>query len=68
MKLDGSGRVEYVCHTRHAEPVNYWAQTQAIPSPSGTRVLFASNWGTGPDYADDDAHSFVADCRHLLDN
>lgn len=67
VKLDGSGRAEYVCHTRHTEPVNYWAQTQAVPSPSGTRVLFTTNWGTGPNYDDDDAHSFVADFTHLLD-
>lgn len=63
--LDGS-RVEYICHTRHEEPVDYWGQAQGIPSPSGTRVLFASNWGTGPKLDDDDAHSFVADFRHLL--
>ncbi len=63
--LDGS-RIEYICHTRHEDPVDYWAQAQGIPSPSGTRVLFASNWGTGPKLDDDDAHSFVADFRHLL--
>jgi len=26
---------------------NYWAQPNATPSPSGTRILFASDWGAG---------------------
>jgi hypothetical protein len=63
VKLDGSGETRTICQTWHREPVNYWAQTQAVPSPTGTRVLFASNWGTGPDYNDEEAHSFVADLR-----
>ena len=63
VKLDGSGETRTVCQTWHREPVNYWAQTQAVPSPTGTRVLVATNWGTGPDYDDEEAHSFVADLR-----
>lgn len=26
----------------------YWAEPHAVASPSGTRVLFASDWGNGP--------------------
>jgi hypothetical protein len=26
---------------------SYWAEAHAVPSPSGTRVLFASDWGNG---------------------
>ena len=63
VKLDGSGETRTVCQTWHREPVNHRAQTQAVPSPSGARVLFASNWGTGPDYNDEETHSFVADLR-----
>jgi hypothetical protein len=27
---------------------SYWAEAHAVPSPSGTRILFASDWGNGP--------------------
>jgi hypothetical protein len=33
-------------NTTLAEP--YWAEAHAVPSPSGTRILFASDWGNGP--------------------
>jgi hypothetical protein len=26
----------------------YWAEAHAVPSPSGTRILFASDWGDNP--------------------
>ena len=29
----------------NATTSNYWAQPNATPSPSGTRILFASDWG-----------------------
>ncbi len=32
-------------NTRLAEP--YWAEAHAVPSPSGTRILFGSDWGNG---------------------
>jgi hypothetical protein len=32
-------------NTHLADP--YWAEAHAVPSPSGTRVLFASDWGNG---------------------
>jgi hypothetical protein len=32
-------------NTKMQEP--YWAEPHAVPSPSGTRVLFASDWGNG---------------------
>ena len=32
-------------NTRLAEP--YWAEPHAVPSPSGTRIVFASDWGNG---------------------
>ncbi|MBN2575659.1 MAG: hypothetical protein JXP73_13925 [Deltaproteobacteria bacterium] len=32
-------------NTKLAE--SYWAEAHAVPSPSGTRVLFASDWGNG---------------------
>ena len=63
-KLDGSAEVKALCQTWHREPVDYWAQTQPVPSPTGTRVLFATNWGVSPAAAKlGDAHSFVVDFR-----
>jgi len=32
-------------NTRLAD--SYWAEAHAVPSPSGTRILFASDWGNG---------------------
>jgi hypothetical protein len=32
-------------NTNLADP--YWAEAHAVPSPSGTRVVFASDWGNG---------------------
>ena len=32
-------------NTHLQEP--YWAEADAVPSPSGTRVVFASDWGNG---------------------
>jgi hypothetical protein len=32
-------------NTKLSEP--YWAEAHAIPSPSGTRIAFASDWGNG---------------------
>jgi hypothetical protein len=26
---------------------SYWAEAHAVPSPSGTRIAFASDWGNG---------------------
>lgn len=64
VNLDGSGETRVVCRTWHTEPVDYWAQTQPVPSPTGTRVLFATNWGqTRKAARRGHAHSFVADLR-----
>ncbi len=43
VKLDGS-RVERICHTRNSFD-EYLNQAQPCPSPSGNRVLFATDWG-----------------------
>lgn len=43
VKLDGS-RVERICHTRNLLK-NYENEAHPCPSPSGNRVLFASDWG-----------------------
>ena len=32
-------------NTHLVEP--YWAEAHAVPSPSGTRICFASDWGNG---------------------
>jgi hypothetical protein len=43
-------RVCRVAHHRsHGKdgPQGYWAEPHAVPSPSGTRILFGSDWGGG---------------------
>ena len=53
VKLDGSLTVERLARTFNTsgvenvknEGVDYWAQTQAVPSSDGRRVLFTSNFG-----------------------
>jgi hypothetical protein len=42
-----------VCRVTHhrswgkASPQGYWAEPHGVPSPSGTRILFGSDWGGG---------------------
>lgn len=59
VKLDGS-RVERISHSRN-EFGNYWNQAQPCPSPSGSRVMFASDWGANSV----PIQTYVADFRHL---
>jgi len=59
VKMDGSGEVERFGHY-HSTAFAYRAQAQAVPSPDGRRVLFASDWaencgdhcGTRTEFAD----------------
>ena len=44
VKLDGSQAVQRLAHHRSTGST-YWAQAQGVPSPDGSRVLFASDWG-----------------------
>ncbi len=59
VKLDGT-RVERVAQTRNAFG-NYENQSQPCPSPSGSRVFFASDWGSG----NVPVQAYVADFRDL---
>jgi len=43
VKLDGSMTVERIAHM-HALNTDYLTQAQAVPSPDGNRVIWASNW------------------------
>ena len=43
LKIDGSGEVQRFAHY-HSTQANYEAEAQAVPSPDGRRVLFASDW------------------------
>jgi hypothetical protein len=43
-----SGKIARVCHHRSwgkEGPQGYWAEPHAVPSPSGTRIVFGSDWG-----------------------
>jgi hypothetical protein len=51
IKMDGSGKAMVWGHMHHVTYPNYDMEPQAVISPSGTRVLFASEWGTGSVYA-----------------
>ena len=45
---DGTGKVCRVAHHRswgRSGPHGYWAEPHVVPSPSGTRLLFGSDWG-----------------------
>lgn len=44
--LDGSSNPYRLCHHWNTEnPANYYTEVQSSMSPSGTRVIFHSNWG-----------------------
>ena len=45
VKTDGSGTVEVFAFAHHTDTSTYSTQTQAVPSPDGRHVLFASEWG-----------------------
>ena len=45
VRTDGSGTVEVFAFAHHNDCSSYAAQTQAVPSPDGKHVLFASEWG-----------------------
>ena len=62
VKLDGS-RVERICHARNLMST-YENQAQVCPSPSGSRVFFASEWRTN-NYP---IHSWVVDFRDMNGN
>jgi hypothetical protein len=43
-----NGKIARVCHHRSwgkKGPQGYWAEPHAVPSPSGTRIVFGSDWG-----------------------
>jgi hypothetical protein len=44
LRIDGSGRVKRIAHTRSAK-AGYNSEAHASPSPDGSKVIWASNWG-----------------------
>jgi len=44
LRLDGSGLLREIVHTQSAKH-NYWSEAHASPSPDGSQVIWASNWG-----------------------
>jgi hypothetical protein len=57
VKLDGT-RVERICHIRGLWK-DYDNEAQPCPSPSGSRVIFSSDWDSGEQIA----QAYVADFR-----
>jgi hypothetical protein len=51
VKTDGSGTVEVFGFSHHTNTTTYAMQPHAVPSPDGSRVLFASEWGGSGIYA-----------------
>jgi len=44
MRIDGSGEIRRVAQTRSSKH-DYFSEAQASPSPDGSQVIWASNWG-----------------------
>lgn len=44
LRIDGSGGLRRIVHTRSAK-ADYWSEAHASPSPDGTQIIWASNWG-----------------------
>ncbi len=44
VRIDGSGEVRRIGHTRNADH-DYWSETHASISPDGTQIIWSSNWG-----------------------
>jgi hypothetical protein len=66
VKLDGSGEVRRLAHTRGKIGPGrsaYPSETQASVSPDGTKIVFASNWRESNGLP---INSFVIDLRDLL--
>ena len=59
VKLDGS-RVERIAQIRTADG-DYWNQAQPCPSPSGSRVIYTSDWHNGSK----PYQSYIADFRDI---
>ncbi len=61
LSIDGGGMFRRIAHT-HAVDHDYIAESHASPSPDGSQVIFASNWGQ----AGWPVSSFVADTTPSL--
>ena len=44
LRIDGSGELRRIVHTRSVKS-DYRSEAHASPSPDGTQVIWASNWG-----------------------
>lgn len=65
VKTDGSGEVQRFAHY-HSTQSTYHAEAQAVPSPDGRRVVFASDWcdhATGGPCSLSSARAYVIDAR-----
>ncbi len=61
VKLDGSMKVERLVHM-HTILNGYYTEAHAVPSPDGSRVMWASNW----DNANGPVNSYVVDWRPVI--
>jgi hypothetical protein len=64
VKLDGSGTVERLAHMHSDTPGTYRAESHAVPSRDGKRVLWASNWAFQGDGERDDIQAYAVDTRN----
>jgi hypothetical protein len=44
LRTDGSGEIRRIAHTRSSKH-DYRSEAHASPSPDGSQVIWASNWG-----------------------
>jgi hypothetical protein len=64
VQLDGSGTVERWAQTHYSATVDYNRSTFGVPSPDGTRVMFASDWEDGSPSAQ--VHTYVVEHPRAL--
>jgi hypothetical protein len=62
VRLDGTRTIERLANLHTLNSTDYEGQSHAVPSPSGRRVLFASDWEAGTNRP---VHAYVADARPL---
>ncbi len=63
VKLDGSLTVEPITSHHSVSAKCYRCEAQAVPSPDGRRVMFASNWAEDCPECAGEISAFVADTR-----
>lgn len=65
MKLDSSGLVEHFGH-HFSSAINYDKSPMPVPSPNGDKILFKSDFDSGPDIDPSEVYCFVANVKTTI--